>query len=195
MKKTIDDISTLWLRRKAESLSELENRVLKSAIERQAVSRDTNGAFMKSRGAGDRIADAIARVGGSWTFILSFLLFLAVWTGLNLWLLGADAFDPYPFIFLNLVLSMIAALQAPIIMMSQNRQAERDRIDASHDYEVNLKAEIEIMALHEKLDELRHRELVTVRDDVARIAAMMERLDAARSPAAKPRRAKAAKAD
>ena len=74
--------------------------------------------------------------------------------------IGADAFDPYPFIFLNLVLSMLAALQAPVIMMSQNRQATRDRIDATHDYEVNLKAEIEIMALHEKLDELRHGQII-----------------------------------
>ena len=78
----------------------------------------------------------------------------------NAWLLGHDGFDPYPFIFLNLILSMLAALQAPVIMMSQNRQAERDRLDAAHDYEVNLKAEIEIMALHEKLDELRHSEII-----------------------------------
>ena len=90
-------------------------------------------------------------------------------------LLGRDSFDPYPFIFLNLILSMIAALQAPVIMMSQNRQAERDRIDAGHDYEVNLKAEIEIMALHEKLDELRHRELIEVRDDVKALAAQLDR--------------------
>ena len=79
---------------------------------------------------------------------------------------SARAFDPYPFIFLNLILSMIAALQAPVIMMSQNRQAERDRIDAAHDYEVNLKAEIEIMALHEKLDELRHSQLIEMRDEI-----------------------------
>ena len=103
---------------------------------------------------GDRVADSIARVGGSWTFIISFIVFLVVWTLGNVWLLGREGFDPYPFIFLNLVLSMIAALQAPVIMMSQNRQSERDRLDAAHDYEVNLKAEIEIMALHEKLDEL-----------------------------------------
>src|ERR1044072_6014967 len=75
-----------------------------------------------------------------------------------------NAFDPYPFVFLNLLLSMLAALQAPVIMMSQNRQAEHDRIDAAHDYEVNLQAETEIMALHEKLDELRHQEIVALRD-------------------------------
>ena len=102
---------------------------------------------------GERIADKIAKLGGSWTFILLFLGFLTVWVAMNVWLLGRDAFDPYPFIFLNLVLSMIAAIQAPVIMMSQNRQSQRDRLEAAHDYQVNLKAEIEIMALHEKLDE------------------------------------------
>lgn len=88
-----------------------------------------------------------------------------------------DAFDPYPFIFLNLVLSMVAALQAPVIMMAQNRQTERDRIDAAHDYEVNLKAEIEIMALHEKLDELRHSQIIGMRDEIARLAEQVKRID------------------
>src|SRR5690606_1624916 len=96
----------------------------------------------------------------------------------NAWLLTRDAFDPYPFIFLNLVLSMLAAIQAPIIMMSQNRQSERDHLDAAHDYEVNLKAEIEIMALHEKLDELRHREIVAMHEQVGVIAARIEDLTA-----------------
>ena len=91
-----------------------------------------------------------------------------MWTLGNAWLLGHEGFDPYPFIFLNLILSMVAALQAPVIMMSQNRQSERDRLDAAHDYEVNLKAEIEIMALHEKLDELRHSEIIGMRDEVAK---------------------------
>ncbi|TIW02106.1 MAG: DUF1003 domain-containing protein, partial [Mesorhizobium sp.] len=84
---------------------------------------------------------------------------------------------PYPFIFLNLVLSMLAAIQAPVIMMSQNRQTERDRIDAAHDYEVNLKAEIEIMALHEKLDELRHSEIIGLRDEILRMAEQIRRID------------------
>jgi uncharacterized membrane protein len=91
--------------------------------------------------------------------------------------LTRDAFDPYPFIFLNLVLSMVAALQAPVIMMAQNRQTERDRIDAAHDYEVNLKAEIEIMALHEKLDELRHSQIIGMRDEIARLADVVKRID------------------
>lgn len=91
--------------------------------------------------------------------------------------MSRDAFDPYPFIFLNLILSMVAALQAPVIMMAQNRQAERDRIDAAHDYEVNLKAEIEIMALHEKLDELRHSQIVGMRDEIAQLAEQVKRID------------------
>jgi uncharacterized membrane protein len=175
MTKTINDLATRWLRRPGK-LTEVESRVLQSAIERKALSRDVNKAFAASTGFGERLADSMARVGGSWSFILGFLGFLVVWTLLNAWLLGRDSFDPYPFIFLNLVLSMLAAIQAPIIMMSQNRQAARDRLDAAHDYEVNLKAEIEIMALHEKLDELRHREIIAMRDDIARIAARIEQL-------------------
>ena len=106
---------------------------------------------------GARLADRVASFGGSWKFILIFLTFLAGWTLLNTAILGPrrEAFDPYPYIFLNLFLSMIAALQAPVIMMSQNRQGEKDRLHAANDYEVNLKAELEIRALHDKLDLLR----------------------------------------
>lgn len=109
---------------------------------------------------GQRLADHIAVFGGSWTFILLFLAFLLAWAVLNTEILGPrnQAFDPYPYIFLNLFLSMLAALQAPVIMMSQNRQSERDRLHAANDYAVNLKAEIEIRELHEKLDALRERD-------------------------------------
>lgn len=109
---------------------------------------------------GQRLADRIAVFGGSWTFILLFLAFLLAWAVLNTEILGPrnQAFDPYPYIFLNLFLSMLAALQAPVIMMSQNRQSERDRRHAANDYAVNLKAEIEIRELHEKLDTLRERD-------------------------------------
>ena len=100
-------------------------------------------------------------------------------------LLGVKSFDPYPFIFLNPLLSMLAALQAPVIMMSQNRQAEHDRLDAAHDYEVNLKAEIEIMALHEKLDELRHQEIVALRDEIRELGKSVALLRADRSGAAR----------
>lgn len=109
-----------------------------------------------------KLADQVAAVGGSWGFILGFFLFLAAWIIGNVWLLGAigrKAFDPYPFIFLNLMLSMLAAIQAPVIMMSQNRASAKDRLQAEHDYMVNLRAELEIMRLHDKLDALRVDEL------------------------------------
>ncbi|MER9233999.1 DUF1003 domain-containing protein [Mesorhizobium sp. M0622] len=177
MNKTLPELAHRWLRQTPENLSELERRVLQSAVDRRPLSENINDSFAGIQGAGDRIADTIARVGGSWTFILSFIAFLVVWIGANWWLLGRDSFDPYPFIFLNLVLSMIAALQAPVIMMSQNRQAARDRIDAAHDYEVNLKAEIEIMALHEKLDELRHSQIVGMQNEIEQMATQLRRLD------------------
>lgn len=115
----------------------------------------------------DDLADKVAAVGGSWRFIFGFLALLLGWMLLNTEILSAWklAFDPYPYIFLNLMLSMIAALQAPVIMMSQNRQAARDRIAAQHDYEVNLKAELEIMALHEKWDQGNLGNIMRILDD------------------------------
>jgi len=177
MNKTVEDLANRWLKRTPDALSKLESRVLQSTLERTTISRDTNKAVAFHQTFGDRVADTIARTGGSWSFILTFIAFLILWTAGNVWLLSRDAFDPYPFIFLNLVLSMVAALQAPVIMMSQNRQTERDRIDAAHDYEVNLKAEIEIMALHEKLDELRHSEIIGIRDEILRLAEQVQRID------------------
>lgn len=122
------------------------------------ISTDTNATFDERLTLGQRLADRVAAVGGSWAFIIAFGLFLVVWASINL-ALARRAPDPYPFIFLNLLLSMLAAIQAPIIMMSQNRQAAKDRLVAAHDYEVNLKAELEIMALHDKLDQLRTEQL------------------------------------
>ncbi|HWJ87132.1 MAG TPA: DUF1003 domain-containing protein [Pelagibacterium sp.] len=144
--KTVDD------------LTRIEQSVLERAFARRTVARDTNAAYKDRQGFGDRVADRIAAFGGSWGFILSFIGCLALWVLSNL-LLATRAFDPYPFIFLNLMLSMLAALQAPVIMMSQNRQSAKDRLAAEHDYEVNLKAEVEIMALHDKLDQLREHDL------------------------------------
>ncbi len=103
---------------------------------------------------GQRMADIIATFGGSWTFIISFFLFLFGWIVLNAFLLGSHAYDNYPFILLNLILSCLAAIQAPIIMMSQNRQEQKDRERAEHDYKINLKAELEIKLLNEKIDHL-----------------------------------------
>jgi uncharacterized membrane protein len=144
-----------------EKLSERERRVITRVAERSQVSRDVNSVFEEKQTFGDRLADRIARFGGSWTFIILFLSTLAAWAVLNSVVLAwyDEVFDPYPYIFLNLVLSMLAALQAPVILMSQNRQAARDRLAAGHDYEVNLKAELEIMGLHEKLDRIRSQHL------------------------------------
>jgi uncharacterized membrane protein len=112
---------------------------------------------------GARLADNVAAVGGSWGFIIGFGIVLATWMGWNVWGITHHlSFDPYPFIFLNLMLSMLAAIQAPVIMMSQNRAAARDRQAAEHDYVVNLRAELEIMLLHDKLDDLREREMVAL---------------------------------
>ncbi len=177
MNKTVADLAHRWLTKKPENLTEAQSEVLQSAVQRRTITRDTNDVHSSAMSAGDHLADSIARIGGSWNFIISFLVFLLFWTASNAFLLSARAFDPYPFIFLNLVLSMIAALQAPIIMMSQNRQAERDRIDASHDYAVNLKSEIEIMALHEKLDEVRHQDILTVRDEITNIRETLARIE------------------
>jgi len=113
------------------------------------------------RTMGQRLADKVAKVGGSWAFIIGFGVVLAVWMSWNVATRVFDlAFDPYPFIFLNLMLSMLAAIQAPVIMMSQNRAAQRDRENAEHDYVVNLRAELEIMHLHAKLDALRDQQIV-----------------------------------
>jgi len=135
-------------------LSSRDQRVIAMIAARHHVTRSVNRAVDDGETVGDRIADRVARFGGSWRFIILFVLALVVWVGGNSLML-AHIVDPYPFIFLNLLLSMVAALQAPIILMSQNRQAVRDRITAGLDYEINLKAELEIMALHEKLDALR----------------------------------------
>jgi uncharacterized membrane protein len=142
-----------------ENMPERERRVIKHFTERLHVSRNTNRQFEDERTFGQKVADKVAAFGGSWTFIIIFMAVLLAWVLLNSFILARrnDAFDPYPYILLNLFLSMLAALQAPIIMMSQNRQAAKDRLDAAHDYEVNLKSELEILSLHEKVDELRER--------------------------------------
>ena len=145
-----------------DDLPQRERHVIERVARRIAVSRDVAASFDKERTFGERLADRIAAFGGSWTFIMIFLACVLIWMSVNTVLIyswGSAPFDPYPFILLNLFLSLVAAIQAPIIMMSQNRQAARDRVQASHDYEVNLKAEIEIMALHEKMDELRQKDL------------------------------------
>jgi uncharacterized membrane protein len=139
-----------------------ERQVIERCVRRLAVSRNVNIEVEKTATFGERLADRVAAVGGSWTFIIGFALVLFGWMILNTYLLLDRGFDPYPYILLNLCLSTLASVQAPIILMSQNRSAARDRLVATHDYEVNLKAEIEIAALHEKLDQIRSQELATL---------------------------------
>jgi uncharacterized membrane protein len=148
--------------------------VIDRLVQRLHVSRDPLCAFDAGLKFGQRLADRIAVFGGSWTFILLFLATLVGWIVLNTLVLArvGRPFDAYPYIFLNLILSMLAALQAPVIMMSQNRHAAKDRVAAAHDYEVNLKSELEILALHEKIDGLRDRqwsELVAMQQEQIRL--------------------------
>lgn len=130
--------------------------VVRHIANRQHISRNPSKELDDQLSFGQRAADVVARFGGSWKFIILFGIVLICWVVLNsIILINYNAFDPYPYILLNLFLSMLASIQAPIILMSQNRQSEKDRLNAEHDYEVNLKAELEIMLLHEKVDLLR----------------------------------------
>ena len=144
------------LEAQVKRLSEFEQRLFSSLLLRQPFTPDPNRRFEEQLTFGDRIADRVATFGGSWTFIGLFLMILVAWMAINEQL--ARPFDPFPYILLNLVLSCVAALQAPVIMMSQNRLAAKDRSDARSDYEVNVRAEMQIMALHEKLDAAREQE-------------------------------------
>ena len=143
-----------------DELDSSEKRVAHHIAQRKPIARDTSKNAEERSTFGQRAADAVASFGGSWTFIMLFAAILVVWVGMNSFLLTryARVFDAYPYILLNLFLSMLAAIQAPIILMSQNRQAQKDRMVAEHDYEVNLKAELEIMMLHEKIDLLRENQ-------------------------------------
>jgi uncharacterized membrane protein len=174
---------TSALRREWDHLAARERRIVEAVLRRTPVARDTNQAFMDERTFGQRMADRIAGFGGSWPFILLFLAFLAGWMALNEMILKprGEQFDPFPFILLNLILSTLAALQAPVIMMSQNRQAERDRMNAANDYEVNLKAEMEIRALGERLESLHEAEWSELVRMQQRQIQLLERLLAGRS--------------
>jgi len=158
------------------TLGALQRRVIDRFIHRKPIATNVNVEFDRTMTLGERTADRVAAFGGSWTFIGLFVLVMAGWIAANV--ASARAFDPYPFILLNLLLSCLAALQAPVIMMSQNRQAAKDRLDAQHDYEVNLKAEMEIVALHLKLDELREKQWAALLDVQQRQLELLERLSA-----------------
>jgi uncharacterized membrane protein len=135
-------------------LTSLENEVLTSLRNHETLSKNIDTEFEGEWTLGERLADRIATFGGSWIFLILFGLFLVVWISINSFILYTQPPDPYPYILLNLILSCLAAIQAPIIMMSQNRQEAKDRLRSEHDYQVNLKAELEIRHLHEKLDHL-----------------------------------------
>lgn len=135
-------------------LSDLDRRVAESLAYHDTVAENIEEEYEDNRTLGERLSDDLASFGGSWSFLISFAVFLAVWMGINLYLGEKGAFDTYPFILLNLVLSTIAAVQAPIIMMSQRRLEQKDRLRSENDYKVNLKAELEIRHLHEKVDHL-----------------------------------------
>lgn len=164
------------LQTELEQLPADEREVIERFIARRSVSRNIVRELDRSRSLGERVADRVAAIGGSWPFIIGFLVLLFAWMGFNTFVLAREAFDPYPYILLNLVLSCLAAIQAPIIMMSQNRQAAADRLGAQHDYEVNVKSELEIMQVHEKLNALRERDWAVLVELQNRQIQMLQRL-------------------
>jgi uncharacterized membrane protein len=139
-------------------LSALDQEVIESLEQHEILSSDIEKQFEKKLTFGEHLSDRIAEFGGSWKFLITFGAVIFVWIGANVALLATRTFDPYPFILLNLILSCLAAVQAPVIMMSQNRAEARDRLRAENDYKVNLKAELEIRHLHEKIDHLLRRQ-------------------------------------
>ena len=173
----VADLSLRLLGRAYDQLDRGERRVIRAIAERAPTSRSLAGGDDEEDATqasfGERLADRVAAIGGSWGFIIGFAVVLFAWMLINSKALDhlGLAFDPFPFIFLNLMLSMLAAIQAPVIMMSQNRQAAKDRLTEKLDYEINLRAELEIMRLHEKLDQMRFHEL---REKVEQLC---ERLD------------------
>jgi len=160
----LNRVRTDFVRREMEKergeLSALEQEVVKSIHDNELVADNLNEQFDRTLTVGERVSDKVAEFGGSWKFIILFFCVMAVWIVANSIYFLWHAWDPYPFILFNLILSMLAAIQAPIIMMSQNRQEDRDRLRAQNDYKVNLKAEIEIRALSEKMDQLLHNQWV-----------------------------------
>lgn len=173
-------------------LDERAQQVARHIGRRQPIARHPEVVATAPSTRGQRAADAVTAFGGSWLFVGLFAAVMLLWVGVNGLLLAVrgQTFDPYPFILLNLFLSMLAAVQAPIILMSQNRQSEKDRLTAGHDYEINLKAELEIMLLHDKLDQLRERQwgelLVLQTEQMRLLAALTAGLPAACASAPTP---------
>jgi len=153
------------VKKEVGQMTELEQQVLEKMKSNKFISDNVEPEMEMEFTFAERLSDKIAEFGGSWKFIITFLSIMTIWMALNVWWYHNKGFDPYPFILLNLVLSCVAALQAPIIMMSQNRQEDKDRVRSEHDYQVNLSAELQIRMLHEKLDHLmhnQHRQIVEI---------------------------------
>lgn len=146
-------LTALMMEEKGE-LALLDKDVMDAIKNNSILSENIQDVMESKLTIGQKIADKVAAFGGSWTFIITFFTFLIIWMAINIWVFTAKPFDPYPFILLNLILSCLAAIQAPIIMMSQNRQEQKDRQRNEHDYKINLKAELEIKLLSEKIDHL-----------------------------------------
>ena len=176
--KTRDTAEKIF-RSEFEKLTEREKHVAHHITERTPISTNVIQDYSEQLTIGQKMADQVASFGGSWVFIIIFMVVLVMWIILNSFILikiGSGSFDPYPYIFLNLILSMLAAIQAPIIMMSQNRQAYKDRLSAEHDYEVNLKSELEIIALHEKVDSLRQeqwKDLISIQEEQLKLLSQL----------------------
>ena len=170
-------LAKLLVRQGNQPLGEEEQRVLDDIARGYPTTRDAGDVAEERSTVGDRLADRVAAIGGSWGFIIAFTLVLCGWMVLNSDVLGhfGLAFDPYPYIFLNLMLSTLAAIQAPIIMMSQNRQAAKDRLSASLDYETNLRAELDILRLHHKLDNIILTRLDAIDEKLDRLASAAPR--------------------
>ncbi len=155
MKRYFENLAKALFDQPFLSLNPAQQKVIESIAGKTHVSEDVNQVFSDRLSFGERLADRMATFGGSWKFIGLFFVFIVVWVVINtVWLWHGQAFDPYPYILLNLGLSSLAAFQAPIIMMSQNRQAAKDRIKQKSVYEINLKIELEIMRIHQRLDAL-----------------------------------------
>ncbi|MDF2478398.1 MAG: hypothetical protein K0S24_3881 [Sphingobacterium sp.] len=172
---------TEFLKDESGQLSQLDLQVLQSFKDNKVISASMDSGASVATSVGERIADKVAEFGGSWTFIISFVVFLLIWIAANAYWFNNKGFDPYPFILLNLILSCVAAFQAPVIMMSQNRQEAKDRERARNDYLINLKAELEIRELHEKIDHLiirKEQELVGVqRDQVEKLEFLLKKME------------------
>jgi uncharacterized membrane protein len=179
MKRDIQELSRNLLNQDYDSLSTHQQHVIRHISRREHISKNVAKEHEEQYTLGQRTADKVASFGGSWPFIILFFAVMALWIIMNSFILiqmKSHPFDPYPYILLNLVLSMMAGIQAPIIMMSQNRQEQKDRLDATHDYEVNLKAELEILALHQKIDSLREQqweELIVMQKEQIRLLTLL----------------------